>query len=62
MSFDLFLTSVHFLLLKEAISNIGQQSCKGNKKRDWFLVSIVEFNFQISQRKKNYLSSSFFWN
>ena len=39
---------------RKANSTIDEQNCKGHKRRDRFLVSKEEFNFQVSQRKKNF--------
>ena len=59
---ELFLSSVHFFSFVKRKANyiIEQQKCKRHKKRNRPLVSIMEFNFQISQRnKKIYLLIQF---
>ena len=51
VNYDLFSSSVHFFVKRKSNSTIEQQKC--NEKFDRHLVSKVEFNFQISQRKKS---------
>ena len=42
-----------------AKSNIEQLKCKDHKKRDPFLVSKMEFNFQVFQQKKKHFDRVF---
>ena len=42
------------IVTRKANSTIEQQNCKGHEKRDQLLVSKADFDFQTSQRNKNF--------
>ena len=55
LNLEFFLGSVHCLGGKgKQNSIVEQQQCKGHEKRDRFLFAKEDFNFQVSQRNKNF--------
>ena len=54
LTFDFFISSVHFLYKKEIKFRYLTAKVLGPQKRDRLLVSKVEFIFLISQRNKNF--------
>ena len=49
LTFDFF-----SFVKRKANSTIERQKCKGHEKPDRLLISLMEFNYQISQRNKNF--------
>ena len=45
----------------KANSTIEQRKCRGQEKRDQLVISKMEFNYQISQQKKNILAINSVW-